>query len=107
MLILEIALPPYDRQCGWQSVDCAYISAGICQGLLEKKQWELPVHAFYDIYREDMPLFLNFLAFFLPMASADGVFAIRDYASLTEILDLADDLDKYSSQNGIQYHPVR
>jgi hypothetical protein len=39
--------------------------------------------------RIHMPLFLNFLAFFLPMASADGVF--RDYASLTEILDLADD----------------
>ncbi|KAN0084954.1 hypothetical protein V8E54_001421 [Elaphomyces granulatus] len=31
------------------------------KGYWRKKQWELPVH---DIYREDMPLFLNFLAFF-------------------------------------------
>ena len=70
------------------------------KGYWRKKQWELPVHAFYDIYREDMPLFLNFLAFFLPMASADGVF--RDFTSLTEILDLADDLAKNCpSQNGV------
>ena len=38
MLTLKIALPPYDRQCGWQSVDCAYISAGMYQGLLMTKR---------------------------------------------------------------------
>ena len=89
MLILEIALPPYDRQCGWQGVDCAYKSAGICQGLLEKKT----MGASCSRYLQGGYAIVSQLScIFLPMASADGVF--RDYASLTEILDLADDLDR-------------
>ena len=39
-----------------------------------------------------MPLFLNLLTFFLPMALSDGVF--RDYSSAAEILDAADNYDK-------------
>jgi carbonic anhydrase len=62
------------------------------KGYWRKQRWELPIHAFYDIYRESMPLFLNLLTFFLPMALSDGVF--RDYSSAAEILDAADDYDK-------------
>jgi hypothetical protein len=61
------------------------------KGYWRKQRWELPIHAFYDIYRERMPLFLNLLTFFLPMALSDGVF--RDYSS-AEILDAADDHNK-------------
>ncbi|KAN0068340.1 hypothetical protein V8E54_013536 [Elaphomyces granulatus] len=42
------------------------------KGYWRKQRWELPIHAFYDIYRESMPLFLNLLTFFLPMALSDG-----------------------------------
>ncbi|PYI00196.1 hypothetical protein BO71DRAFT_455086 [Aspergillus ellipticus CBS 707.79] len=65
-----------------------------------KQRWELPIHAFYDVYKEDMPLVLNFLTFFLPMASADGVF--RDYSSVSEVLDAVDSHDKHCpSENQI------
>lgn len=52
----------------------------------KKTGWQIPVHAFYEIYREKTPIFMNFLLFFLPMASADGAF--RDFNSAGEILDL-------------------
>jgi hypothetical protein len=42
-----------------------------------------------------MPLFLNLLTFFLPMALSDGVFL--DYSSAAEILDAADDYDNLKS----------
>lgn len=58
------------------------------KGHWRKKRCELPVHAFYEVYKEDVPLFLNFLTFFLPMASADGAF--RNYSSVLEILKTVD-----------------
>lgn len=57
------------------------------KGHWRKKEWEIPIHAFYEDYKEDVPLFFNFLTFFLPMASADGAF--RDYASVSDVLNAA------------------
>ncbi|KAJ5808824.1 hypothetical protein N7474_010093 [Penicillium riverlandense] len=58
------------------------------KGHWRKKRWELPIHAFYEIYREEVPLFFNLLTFFLPMASADDAF--RDFSSISEILNTAE-----------------
>ena len=65
------------------------------------KDAELPVHAFYEIYREDTPLLVNLLAYFLPIASADNAF--RDYGSSSKILDEVDRLaasGKFSEELG-------
>jgi hypothetical protein len=51
----------------------------------KRKRWELPIHAFYEIYRESTPLMLNLILYFLSMAAADGVFC--DYLSIDELLD--------------------
>ncbi|KAL2812348.1 hypothetical protein BDW59DRAFT_176992 [Aspergillus cavernicola] len=51
----------------------------------ERTEWDLPVHLFYNIYSEKLPLFFNLLVFFLPMASADRAF--RDYDRVADILD--------------------
>ncbi|KAJ5772119.1 Zinc finger C2H2 [Penicillium odoratum] len=48
------------------------------------KHFELTVET-VDVYAEDVPIFLNVLTFFLPMASADKAF--RNYSSVSEILD--------------------
>lgn len=47
------------------------------KGYWRKKGWELPMHSFNKIYKEDMPLLVNFLIYFLPMASVDDAF--HDY----------------------------
>lgn len=52
---------------------------------MRKSKWEITKHAFYDIYAEDIPIFLNLLTFFLPMATVDKAF--RDYGLVSEILD--------------------
>ncbi|KGO60662.1 hypothetical protein PEX1_038750 [Penicillium expansum] len=62
------------------------------KGYWRKTKWEIPKHAFYEVYAEDMPIFLNFLTFFLPMAVADKAF--RDYGSVREILDAVDLYEK-------------
>ncbi|EEP83037.1 predicted protein [Uncinocarpus reesii 1704] len=49
------------------------------------RRWELPVHAFYEVYSEDTNLLLNPLIYFLPLACSDG--ALRDYQSLGQLLD--------------------
>ncbi|KAL4792861.1 hypothetical protein BDV19DRAFT_400344 [Aspergillus venezuelensis] len=54
----------------------------------ERTEWDLPVHLFYEVYSEKLPLFFNLLVFFLPMASADGAF--RDYDRVTDIMDEAE-----------------
>ncbi|GFF85330.1 LOW QUALITY PROTEIN: Zinc finger, C2H2-like [Aspergillus lentulus] len=46
-------------------------------GHWRKKEWELPIHRFYKIYKDDVPLFFNLLTFFLPLASANHAF--HDY----------------------------
>lgn len=58
------------------------------KGHWRKKEWELPIHGFYEIYKDDIPLFCNFLAFFLPLASA--VHTFRDYLSINDILNAAE-----------------
>ncbi|RAQ76875.1 hypothetical protein COH21_008703 [Aspergillus flavus] len=58
------------------------------KGFWRKEQSELPIHGFYERYTEEMPLILNLLTFFLPLASADKAF--RDYDSTGEILDRVD-----------------
>lgn len=58
------------------------------KGFWQKDKWEIPRHAFYEVYAEDVPIFLNLLTFFLPMATADKAF--RDYGSVSEILDAVD-----------------
>ncbi|KAJ6001624.1 zinc finger protein [Penicillium canescens] len=55
------------------------------KGYWRKKKWAIPKHAFYEVYAEDVPIFLNLLTFFLPMATADNAFT--DYGSVSEILD--------------------
>jgi hypothetical protein len=51
----------------------------------KRKKWQLPIHAFYEIYKEKMPLMFNLILYFLSMASADGVF--REFSSVDELLD--------------------
>ncbi|GFF77413.1 hypothetical protein IFM53868_02081 [Aspergillus udagawae] len=60
------------------------------KGYWRMKKWEPPVHAFYEVYKEEMPLFFNFILFMLPLFSADRAF--RHYTSCTEILDKLDSI---------------
>ncbi|KAJ5193196.1 Zinc finger C2H2 [Penicillium cf. viridicatum] len=60
--------------------------------LTYEREFEIPKHAFYEVYAEDVPIFLNFLTFFLPIAAADTAF--RDYGSVSEILDAVDTYKK-------------
>lgn len=53
------------------------------KGYWRKIEWEIPKHAFYEVYAEDVPIFLNFLTFLLPMAAADKAF--WDYGSVCEV----------------------
>ncbi|THC93828.1 hypothetical protein EYZ11_006680 [Aspergillus tanneri] len=46
---------------------------------------EPPVHAFYEVHKEKVPLFFNLIFFMLPLFSADHAF--RHYKSYTEILE--------------------
>ncbi|KAL2810637.1 hypothetical protein BDW59DRAFT_155623, partial [Aspergillus cavernicola] len=65
------------------------------KGFWRMKKWEPPIHAFYEVYKEEVPLFFNLILFMLPLFSADRAF--RDYRSYTEILD---ELDKFSDLDG-------
>ncbi|KAJ5531291.1 Zinc finger C2H2, partial [Penicillium freii] len=56
--------------------------------LTYEREFEIPKYIFYEVYTEDIPIFLNFLTFFLPIAIADKAF--RDYGSVREILDTID-----------------
>ncbi|RHZ53562.1 uncharacterized protein CDV56_101788 [Aspergillus thermomutatus] len=60
------------------------------KGYWRMKKWEPPVHAFYEVYREEVPLFFNLILFMLPLFSADRAF--RHYKSYTEILDEVDSI---------------
>jgi carbonic anhydrase len=60
-------------------------SGNYVKGYWRKKKWELPIHGFYETYKEKCPLYFNLLTFFLPLASADRAFS--DYQSMDEILD--------------------
>lgn len=77
------------------------------KGYWRKTKWEILKHAFYEVYAEDMPIFLNFLTFFLPMAVADKAF--RDYGSVREILDAVDLYEKvgYSEDKILEVICVR
>jgi hypothetical protein len=68
MLILEIAFHPYDpdRQCGRQSLDCTYISAGICQGLLEKETMEASCTRFLRYLQGGYAIVSELSCFFSP-----------------------------------------
>lgn len=56
------------------------------KGYWRKSKWEIPSHAFYEVYaQDDVPIFLNFLTFFLPMATADKAF--KNFNSVGSILD--------------------
>lgn len=56
------------------------------KGYWRKSKSEIPSHALYEVYAQsDVPIFLNFLTFFLPMAAADKVF--KDFNSVSGILD--------------------
>ncbi|KAF7128632.1 hypothetical protein CNMCM5793_003483 [Aspergillus hiratsukae] len=70
------------------------------KGYWRMRDWEPPIHAFYEVYKEEVPLFFNLLLFMLPLFSADRAF--RHYKSYTEILDELDsikpcDLDSQSN----------
>ncbi|KAJ5741093.1 Zinc finger C2H2 [Penicillium malachiteum] len=54
------------------------------KGFWRKQKWSIPTHAFYEVYVQDVPIFLNLLTFFLPMATADQAF--ENYGSVIEIL---------------------
>ncbi|KAL6229166.1 hypothetical protein BDW75DRAFT_250082 [Aspergillus navahoensis] len=60
------------------------------KGYWRMKKGEPPVHAFYEVYKEEMPLFFNFILFMLPLFSADRAF--RHYKLCTEILDELDSI---------------
>ena len=55
------------------------------KGYWRLRKWEPPVHAFYEVYKENVPLFFNLILFILPLFSADRAF--RYYGLYTEILD--------------------
>ncbi|QVM10690.1 hypothetical protein D8B26_005343 [Coccidioides posadasii str. Silveira] len=55
-----------------------------------KKSWELPVHAFYEIYTESTALLFNPILYFLSMASGDNAF--RDFAAVDELMDAVEQL---------------
>ncbi|KAJ5207894.1 hypothetical protein N7449_002273 [Penicillium cf. viridicatum] len=63
--------------------ECEFVKA-----YWRKTIWEIPKHAFYEVYAEHAPIFLNLLTLFLPMATSEKAF--RDYASVGEILDAVD-----------------
>ncbi|EAW17156.1 uncharacterized protein NFIA_005180 [Aspergillus fischeri NRRL 181] len=70
------------------------------KGYWRMRKWEPPIHAFYEVYKEEVPLFFNLLLFMLPLFSADRAF--RHYKSYAEILDELDsikpcDLDSQSN----------
>ncbi|KAE8387077.1 hypothetical protein BDV23DRAFT_174933 [Aspergillus alliaceus] len=65
-----------------------YYDRDYFKGFWRKDKSELPIHGFYEKYTEEMPLTLNLLTFFLPLASADKAF--RDYDSTDGILDRVD-----------------
>ncbi|KAJ5110899.1 hypothetical protein N7532_001434, partial [Penicillium argentinense] len=69
------------------------------KGYWRKTGWEIPIHAFYETYREDTSLFLNLLTFFLPMAVADN--ALENYSSVSAILDAAEAYTKGTTQNKV------
>ena len=60
------------------------------KGYWRMKRWELPIHAFYEVYREEVPLFFNFILFMLPLFSGDRAFL--QYNSCSEILDAVDSI---------------
>ncbi|EAW17212.1 uncharacterized protein NFIA_005750 [Aspergillus fischeri NRRL 181] len=60
------------------------------KGYWRKKKWEPPVHAFYEVYKEEVPVFFNLIFFMLPLFSADRAF--RHYKSYTKILDEVDSI---------------
>lgn len=66
MLILEIAFRPYDRQRGRQSLDCTHISAGICQGLLEKETMGAPCTRFLRYLQGGYAIVSELSCFFSP-----------------------------------------
>jgi hypothetical protein len=48
------------------------------------------VYAFYEVYKEEVPLFFNFVLFMLLLFSADRAF--RYYKLYTKILDEVDSI---------------
>ncbi|KAF7630971.1 hypothetical protein AFLA_000028 [Aspergillus flavus NRRL3357] len=60
------------------------------KGYWRMKKWEPPVHAFYEIYKEEVPLFFNLILFILPLFSADRAF--RHYKLYIEILEELDSI---------------
>lgn len=69
------------------------------KGFHRKNEWQIPIHAFYELYTEHMPLMLNLLTFLLPLAVADGAF--KDYSSVCVILDAANAYKKGPRENNI------
>lgn len=68
-----------------------------------KKRWELPIHAFYEIYKEDTPLLFNLLLYFLPMAFGDHAF--RSHESTDDLLGYVDKLEESGEVNeGVVIH---
>lgn len=68
-------------------------------GHWRKKERVLPIHRFYKIYKDDVPLFFNLLTFFLPLASANHAF--HDYSSIDYLLNAAEAYKVDPSENKI------
>ncbi|RHZ62459.1 uncharacterized protein CDV56_107336 [Aspergillus thermomutatus] len=73
------------------------------KGYWRMKKWEPPVHAFYEVYKEEVPLFFNLIFFMLPLFSADHAFC--HYKSYTEILDEVDSI-KLSNLESQRNHVI-
>ncbi|KAJ5471000.1 hypothetical protein N7530_008357 [Penicillium desertorum] len=69
------------------------------KGYNRKNAWQIPIHAFYESHTEHMPLMLNLLTFFLPLAVADE--AIQDYSSVSAILDAANAYGTGPTRNNV------
>ncbi|KAL4758591.1 uncharacterized protein BDW70DRAFT_141301 [Aspergillus foveolatus] len=44
------------------------------KGYWRMKKWEPPIHTFYEVYKEEVPLFFNLILFILPLFSAVQAF---------------------------------
>ncbi|QSS61747.1 hypothetical protein I7I51_03924 [Histoplasma capsulatum] len=69
-----------------------------------RKKWQLPLHVFYEIYKERLPLMFNLLVYFLPMLSGDNAF--RDYRSVDELVDDMEHLDRTDAINDGDVHQI-
>ncbi|KAE8373303.1 hypothetical protein BDV26DRAFT_297082 [Aspergillus bertholletiae] len=72
------------------------------KGFWRNQQSDLPMHSFYEKYTEEIPLLLNLLTFFLPLASADRAFREADGFRIALEKQLTDGCLRYRMRRGVK-----